>query len=484
MRVVSSRTWRPAFAGFLAAVLAASCGGGGDSNPPAPETLRVVMRDGDTLPGGFSVNTIESANMAADQTIAVIASEPGTPAQNGVFVVSPSGGVTTIMSPSSPPEGLSLTTVRNLIMSPTGEVTFEVGDQLDSDGVFYWDGELKTLARTEPGTTPEGFRILGEIRVADGGLVAFTDGTSPCEANNSTGTLRIECTLRIHTGVPGQLQQVSVPNELDGLAPTAVIVQVNRHQEVAVGLPAGGSEPLVGTIQNGQFQGLLNRRQTFEGLGTLLAGRPRAIGSNSSIAIDAGFDTDGDGQRDRNRLLLYANQTITSIAESGVPASGHDGRVVLDVRGLDIDDLGRVVYSIDVGDAGSTTSFLSLRVWDGTASQEIAFEGLRFGRDDQDEPLRVLEIEQIRVSRSGDVVFTATIGRFDEEGTRRIDRTAILRWSGGQELEEVIQTKSTLSDGGRITSLSIQDVNERGDLLVIGTIDRQANRALLLLPRL
>jgi hypothetical protein len=487
MRVVSSRGWRPAVAGFVAAVLAASCGGGGGENPPAPETLRVVLRDGDTLPGGFLISTIESANMSADQRIAVIASEPGSepgaPGQNGVFVISPSGDVTTVMSPASPPEGLSLTTVRNLIMAPTGEVTFEVGDQLDDDGVFYYDGELKTVARTEPGTTPPGFKILGEIRLADGGLVAFTDGIAPCEADNSSGNLRVECTLRIHTGVPGQFTQVAVPNGLDGQAPTAIILQVNRNQEVAVGLPASGSEPLVGIIRGGQFQGLLNRRQTFEGLGTLLSARPRAIGSNGSVAIDAGFDTDGDGQRDRNRLLLYANDTIISIAESGVPASGHDGRVVLDVRGLDIDDAGRVIYSIEVGDPGSTTGFLSLRVWDGTSSQEIAFEGLRFGRDDMDEPLRILEIEQIRASRSGDVVFTGTIGRFDDEGTRRIDRTAIVRYADGQ-LEEVIQTKSTLVNGGRITSLSIQDINERGDLLVIGSIDRQANRALLMLPRL
>lgn len=469
----------------LAAILVASCGGGGGDNPPAPETVRVLLRDGDTLPGGFFVNTIESAQMSADRSVALIASEPGTPPQNGVFFLSSDGAVTSVVTPTNPPEGLSLTTVRNLVMAPTGEFTFEVGDELDADGVFFFGGgQLQTIARTEPGTTPAGFRLLGEIRVGAAGLVAFTGGISPCEVDDSSGTRRIQCTLRIHNGLPGQIVEVSVPNDLEGLAPTGVILQINQGQDVAVGLPAGGSDPLVGLIRNGQFQGLLNRRQGFPGLGVLLAARPRAIDADLDVLIDAGFDSDEDNQRDVNRLLLYSQATVTSIAESGVPAQDHEGREVLDVRGLDIDGSGLVVYQEVIGDPGATTGFLSLRAWDGNGTREIAFEGLRFGRDDQDEPLRILEIEQVRVSQSGDVVFTATIGRFDDEGTRRIDRSSVLRWTRAGQIEEVIQTKSTLPDGGRITSLSIQSVNATGDILVIATIDRQANRALLLIPRL
>src|SRR5262245_6440526 len=117
---------------FIAAAIAAGCGGGG-GNPPAPSNIQVLLRDGDTLPGGFQVNTIESANMAADRSVALIASEPGSPALNGVFVISAGGNISTLMTPDNPPDGLALTTVRNLDMSATGEVTFEVGDQLDSD---------------------------------------------------------------------------------------------------------------------------------------------------------------------------------------------------------------------------------------------------------------------------------------------------------------------------------------------------------------
>lgn len=467
----------------VAAGAIAGCGGGGGDNPPAPSNIQVILRDGDTLPGGFSVNTIESANMASDRSVAVIASEPGTPALNGVFVISPDGNVSTVMTPASPPEGLSLTTVRNLEMASTGEVTFEVGDDFGADGVFFYrNGELTTLARTQPNETPAGFRILGELGLGAQGMVAFTAGVLPCDVDDSSGTRRIQCDLRLYAGLPGGVGEISVPNGLDGQAPSAVILSLNRNGEVAVGLPASGSEPLVGVIRNGQFSGLLNRRQQFPGLGTLLSARPRAISPSSDVIVDAGFDTDGDGQRDQNRVLLYSQATIQSIAESGVPASGHDGRQVFDVRGLDIDDAGRVIYSIEFGEVGETARFLSLRAWDGTSSEEIAFEGLRFGRDEQDEALRILEMEQIRVSRSGDVVFTATIGFFDDEGTRRIDRESIIRWTPGGELDEVIATKSSLPEGN-VTSVSIQDINDSGDLLVIASVIRQANRVLLLIPR-
>ena len=480
---LSSQGWGTTARIFVAAAIAAGCGGGGDDNPPAPSSIQVLLRDGDTLPGGFFVNNVESANMAADRSVAVIASESGTPALNGVFVISAGGDVTTLMTPDNPPEGLALTTVRNLDMSSTGEVTFEVGDQLDSDGVFlYSNGQLSTLARTNPGATPADFRILGELALGPQGMTAWTAGVSPCVVDSSSGNERIECDLRLYTGLPGQVAPVAVPNGLESQAPTAVIISLNENGEAAVGLPASGSEPLVGLVRDGVFNGLLNRRQQFPGLGTLLSARPRAIGPTSDIVVDAGFDSDGDGQRDQNRVLLYSQATIQSVAESGVPAPDHEGLQVLDVRGLDIDDAGRVIYSFDFGDPGSSTRFLSLRAWDGTSSQEIAFEPMRFGHDDQDEPLSILEIEQIRVSRSGDVDFTATNGRF-EDGTRRIDREAILRWDPATaELTQVIATKTELPDGN-ITSLSIQDVNDTGDLLVIASVVRSANRVLLLIPR-
>src|SRR5262249_31000864 len=161
------------------------------------------------------------------------------------------------------------------------------------------------------------------------------------------------------------------------------------------------------------------------------------------IVVDAGFDSDGDGRRDQDRVLLYSQATIQSIAETGGPAPDHEGSQVLGVRGLDIDDAGRVTYSIDFGAAGSSTPLASLRSWDGPSSKALAFEGMGLGHDDKGNALLILQIEQIRVSRTGDVDFSATIGFFDDQGTRHIDREAILRWTPATpQLEEVIATKT------------------------------------------
>ena len=64
------------------------------------------------------------------------------------------------------------------------------------------------------------------------------------------------------------------------------------------------------------------------------------------------------------------------------------------------------------------------------------------------------------------------------------DREALLvdvRWNGGG-LENVLQTGASVG-GGDLVELSIADVTANGDLLIIGSINREADRALLLLPR-
>ena len=466
--------------GALLAIAFASCGGGSDA-PPTPDTLETLIRDGEVLPGGFTIATIESARMSQDLTIAFIASQPGLPSLNGVFVRRPDGNVETVLLPNDPlAGGLSLATVRNLSMSQTGQFAFEVGDTLDEDGLFYFDGsQTHVLARTGDQSVLPGFRILGEIRVTNDGLVVFSDGTSPCTIDTSGGSERIECDLRIHAGNGTSVQEVVVPNALTSQTPTSVILQANVRQEVAVGLPGRGNEPLVGRIRQGEFEGLLNRRQVFPGLGTLLTARPRGISSSGAIAVDGGFDEDGDGARDRERVLLFANGTLTSIEST--PGGTFEGNPVTGVRAQSIDGRNRVIYTVDFDSAAAGRELTSLRAWENGQITLIAHAGLPFGgEDEQGNQQSILEIENIRVADNGDVVFIATLG-FIEEGTRRITSTALLRWNGGG-LENVLQAGASVG-GGTLVELSIADVTANGDLLIIGSINREADRALLLLPR-
>jgi hypothetical protein len=147
-------------------VALAACGGGGGSTHHAPESLRLLMRKGDALPGGLVVNTVESARLADDGSVVVIASDAGTPAINGVYLRHPSGAFDLIFDQNSPlAQGLALTDIAQLLVAPTGEATFkEGGSHIDQETVFsYANGQLTRLASALPPALPTGFRKLGEL---------------------------------------------------------------------------------------------------------------------------------------------------------------------------------------------------------------------------------------------------------------------------------------------------------------------------------
>jgi hypothetical protein len=211
------------------------------------------------------------------------------------------------------------------------------------------------------------------------------------------------------------------------------------------------------------------------GLGEILAARPRGISSTGAIACDGGFDQDGDGERDITRAFLFHNGTLSTVAETG---GTFEGNPETDVRAVGVDSANRVIYTMTF--ESGEEELISLRAWEAGQTSFIAHEGLDFGQDADGMDQRILELEQVRVSQGGDVLFVVTLGRF-EQGTRRITGTRLMRWNGGA-LETVLQTDAQVS-GGRLVGFSIADVNDVGDVLLIGEIDRRANRALLLLPR-
>lgn len=474
--------WRAALA-LAAVVLPLGCGGGGDDPPPTPSNLQVIARDGNTFPGGFAVGSIESANMSDDRTVAIIASEDATPSLNGVFVRSPDGTTRTVLTPGDPlAEGLSFANVRNLSMAPTGEFAFEVGNEIDNDGLFFWDGSnTSVLARTAPGETPEGFRILGALRVARDGLVVFTDGTSPCTIDQTNpDNPEISCDVRIFTALDGEVSRVEVPNSLTSQRPTSVLLETNSRGEVAVGLSARGSEPLVGLIRDQQFEGLLPRRAQIEGLGILTSARPRAISGTGAIALDAFIDIDEDGERDEERVLQYENGLLTTVAIGG---GMFEGNPEVDIRAEGIDRNNRVVYRVDFDSIPAGERLRSIRAWQDGNTSFIVHEGLPFGEDRNGNPQRILDILQLRVGTNGDVVFVAKLGDSDPDtGDRRISGTALLRWNGGG-LETVLELGAQVAGGELVREISIADINANGDLLLISSLNRDRDRVLLLLPR-
>ena len=459
-------------------------GGGGGDPPPTPDKLRVLARDGNTFPGEFRVGTIESAKMSDDRTVAIIASERATPSRNGVFLRSPDGGMRSVLTVGdSRAEGLSFANVRNLSMAPTGEFAFEVGNELDNDGLFFWNGsELSTLARTPPGETPDGFRTLGAMRVAGSGSVVFTLGTSPCTVDNTDPTdPDISCDLRVYAVQNGQGSRVEIPNALSDQTPTSVLLEANSRGETAVGLPARGNEPLIGLIRDGEFEGLLARRGNIEGLGVLFSARPRAISPTGAIAIDGFFDTDGDGERDQEHVLFYDEGFLTTVEKNGGNFEGHPE---VDVRAEGIDGNNQVIYRVFFeSDAAGGNNLVSLRAWKDGRRSYIVHEGQGFADDHKGDPQDILDIQQVRVGVNGDVVFVARLGVIDEEnGDRKISGTRLIRWNGGP-LETLLELGAEVDGGILVDDISIADINANGDLLLISSIDRSSTRVLLLLPR-
>jgi len=470
---------------LVSTVFIASCGGGGGGGGGSSSSTQILLTDGQTLPGDFTIGTIEEANMAADRSIALIASTPTLPADRGVFLRHPNGDIDPVLSPiTQVPPGVSLPTLCDVTMASTGEFIFQAGSvcspgnhMLDDDTLFLFaNGQLSVLAQA--GSTPSGFRILGTRQIGGGGFLGFTGGTSPCTVDSSTGSVRDRCTLEIFAGTDTGISQVQVPNDLSNQDTGAVDVIVSDSQIMALNLPGRSNDPAIVEVRNGQTFPLLTQRQVVPGVGTLSSIQTRAVALDGSVVFDAKVDTNGDGQPDEGRVFLLSSGTYTSVAQTGVPAGS---KTILSVRGVAIDDAGRVTFTAQFGDPGQSTGPTSLRRWDSGATEELAFVGQGFGQDSQGNDQQITDIGQIRVSRNGDVVFRVTLGT-TSNGTTKTSGTQVVRFADGQ-LQTLLSTGTNLNSDTTIVSLTVADVNDSGDVLVIGSLNRTATRSLLLVPR-
>ena len=466
---------------LIGLALCGAVGCGSEKKPqPVPDGAQVLLTDGDRLLPNFEILSIESANMAADRSISFIASRTGTDTLNGVFFRTPTGQIRSILAPGSALAGdLPLTRIRKLNMAQSGQFAFSVGDQLDDNTIFYSDGTRTSLIATTESEEPlPDFRIVGELRVEEGGVLAFSDGSNPCSVDTSGAVQRTRCLLRLQYGPPGDVTEVAVPNDLDGQNPTAIILQLNERNQAAVGLPARGEEPYVGILDQGIFTGILFRRETLPEYGVLTNAKPRAMGKDGTIAIDGDFDTDGDSDRDVERVLRYRSGGLDLAASTGdeVPFGQKE---IIDLNAVAVDDIGRMYYIAEFLGGGEERDLL--RVWDGTTNTDIIWQRKRYGGEaEMGQELEITEIFQTRVYGDGTVLMVVSLG-FYEEGTRRITSRQLLRWKDGK-LDTLLESKATIGDG-TLVGFQIADLNSSGDLLLIAEINVRANRALLLLPR-
>jgi len=484
MRIHPLRTVRRvALAAALLSLVLASCGGGGGGGGSDPEGgPQILLADGATLPGDFLVNTIESAALANDGSVAVIASQAGTPPLNAIFLRSPSGSVQPILTPSSAlPEDLTLVTMRNLVMTGGGDFSFEIGGKLDDDAVYLWSGgRLSLVARTSPGSTPPGFQLLGDRQIANGGKIAFCGGMSPCQVDTSGDRERVTCDLQLFSGREADVARVELPIDLADQATSAVTVAMDEQgRHLLIGLPSRSRQSVIGEVVDGVYQGLIFRGQEVPGAGTIISAKPRAVNTAGQVVVDARLDTDGDGVIDQDRVMRWTAGTLESIAQTGEPVGS---LVATGVRGNAIDERGRVLFTITSAEPGLSGGGQSFRVWDSGTTTQIVYEGEPAGKDEQNNELEVLELDQLRANANGEVVYRATIGYF-EEGTRKTTSTRLDRWIDGDRAT-VLSTGWKGPDGSRIVEVSVSGLNDTGQLLTICGLGTRNNRALILLPTL
>lgn len=470
------------------AAAAMACGGGGDAPPPAPDALQVLVADGDTVAGNFTIGTIESAKMDDRGNVVFIASEDSQEAINAVFRRDEAGEIRPILQAGDAlAEGISFDELRNLDVSPTGEAGFEAGNELDDDAFFYWvDGELQLVARTAPQTTPPGYRIGGALRAAAGGTLIFTSGHGACTVDQTDPERpEVRCDAQIHRVKDGVVSRVEVQNGLENQRATAVLVETNSRGDVVFGLVARGNEAIVATLE--EVDGgvgvapLLSRRQEIPGLGTITSLRVRSYAADGAVLLDGFLDVDGDGERDEEHVLLYRDGTVTSIAVSG---GTFEGNPETDIRAEAVSDEGTALYRVDFDSSAAGETLKSFRAYRSGETAAVLHEGLKYGEDDRGRTVRILSVEQVRVAGNGDVLFVVKLGDNDPEtGDRTIFGTVLLRWTWAGGLKTILELGEAIDGRVLVDDLSIADVSSIGDALIITSLVVERNRAVVRLPR-
>ncbi len=281
----------------------------------------------------------------------------------------------------------------------------------------------------------------------------------------------------------GEVTRIEVPNSLEGQRPTSVLVETNSAGRVVLGLVARASEPIVASINEGDgtIVPLLYRRQEIPGLGIITSLRVRSYSSDGAILLDGFLDTDGDGERDEEHVLIYRDGTVASIAVGG---GTFEGNPETDIRAEGISDEGTAVYRVDFDSQSAGDTLKSFRAYRGGETTAILHEGLKYGEDDRGRDVRILSVEQVRVARNGDVLFVAKLGDNDPEtGDRTIFGTVLLRWTWSEGLRTILELGQAIEGKPLVDDLSIADVSSRGDVLVITSLERERDRVVVLLPR-
>jgi len=291
--------------------LFAACGGGGSgsSSPaaaptprpspvvpitspgPAHSTAEIILRDGDQIAGDLPVANIEDASLGAGNTAAVIVTLANSGNRSAIVTRSADGTFTAAFDPRSGDASIDSTSLTRLRMAPTGELVFQSGKGLDSDRLYrIANGTLQTLAGAAPGPVFPDFRILGDVRIGSGGVVAFVAGGGTCEVVATGDEQRVSCTNALYVaGDAGVARLDDTELDLSRQRASAVRVELDPGGGAWFSLPRRGSAPMVLRFADGEATSLLGGDSVLPEVGTLNSVEAVAVNATGQALLEGGL---------------------------------------------------------------------------------------------------------------------------------------------------------------------------------------------------
>lgn len=480
---------------FVAALIAAcgGGGGGGSSNeaphgsptprptpvtpvtPPGPSssTAQIILRDGDVLLGDLRVANIEDGALGSDGTAAVVITIAESGNRSAVLVRHPDGSWSPVFDPRADDAGIDATTVARVRLATDGTIVFQTGNGLDTDRLYrIADGRLEALAGASPGPTFPDFRILGNVRLAPSGTVAFVGGGGECEVVVGDDEPRVTCTNALYVAAAAGVQRLDDTElDLSRQRATTVRVELDPAGGVWFSLPRRGTAPMLLRWADGTATRVLDGRTSLDGIGTLNSAEAVSISASGQVLIEGGLQ-DFTGDRRPQVLGVLDGDRFAQIALEGTTL---DGANVASLRGLGLDGRGRALFEARLGDPDAPTGQQnSLWFGDATRLERIVREGSPFPGEDT----TVLRVLGSRVNASGDVAFLTELGSL-VDGVAKLEevRATIQRADG--RLVTVASTRHT-GQFGALSAMQIVGYDDAGTLLLIGTRGRSSDRVLLL----
>jgi hypothetical protein len=486
------RAWT-VLACLVLAVGSVACGGGDGGSPapvdpgPAPvfpvrppgdspSRATIVLQSDERFAEDFAIANIEDAALAADGTIGAIVSLASRAGARAVLRRAPGGRFSVVFDETNAPEGVDLRTLLRLRMAPSGEMVFQAGTGLDTDRLFFVDGEvIHTLAGALPGAVGPDFRVLGNVRIGAGGIVAFVGGGHTCETSLTPGgSQRYVCDVALFVARDGEVQRLGEDAvDLDEVVTSNVRVEIDPEGNAYFSVPGRRLEPTLLRFGNGELTSLLRAEEAVPGLGAVLRDPDGADMVGGAVLLSGTLPPLEEGGPRPDLIGVLRSGEFEQVAIEG-PEAG--GGTIRSLRPIGMDGAANVLYEAQIAESDDPAASVrrSLRLWKPTGEVEIAREG----RPSPEGGPTVVSIDSARINEAGDVAFLTALGRITA-GTLYIDEIrATLRRTDGR-LQSVVSSAESVQLGV-LSRLTIAGFDDQANLLLLAERGQSSNRVLLL----